>query len=319
MSARIALIWGNAAWREAVRLREPYVDVDHLLLGLMAAGGPAARLLGDHGFTLGRGRRAVAAARAGALASLGVDLTSLPSPAALSVEDLHRGEAGHAPMTPQAKRLCKDLPGRPSERDYLAALLAEPSGMVREVLRCADADVNVLQQGLADSAIGWGTPTPRRVVPSWPAARGQRVDALHLEHWVSAPDHRVHQVATDPTLITHWLKAPDDRLEVRYRRSEPPADTTSSPGAAGLLLGLATPTRVRWEMWWGSRYGGSDTLDLEPTKHGTLVGLTREIVTFGRFATAVMPAVRLMTGLGMPTMIQNLSFACADLIEDQLP
>lgn|GEM_PF-3754932 len=59
----------------------------------------------------------------------------------------------------------------------------------------------------------------------------------------------------------------------------------------------------------------ADVPTLEPAKHGTLVGLTREIVTFGRFATAVMPAVRLMTGLGMPTMIQNLSFACADLIK----
>lgn len=83
------------------------------------------------------------------------------------------------------------------------------------------------------------------------------------------------------------------------------------------MLTAATPERVRWEMWWGERYGGSHTLDLRPREGGTLVVLTREITTFGRLATVVMPAVRIATGLGMSTMIQNLSFACADLVEEE--
>ena len=37
----------NAAWREATRWRHPDIDVDHAFLGLIAAGGPAAALLGD--------------------------------------------------------------------------------------------------------------------------------------------------------------------------------------------------------------------------------------------------------------------------------
>jgi len=317
MSARVGLIWGNAAWREAVRLREPYVDVDHLMLGLVATGGPAARLLAHHGVTLVGGRRAVSTVRARALALLGVDATALPSVAPLAASDLHRGKAGHARMTLQAERLFKRLRRGSTERDYLQALLAEPSGMVREVLGCAGVDLDALQEGLAGAAINWRTPTPRRVASSTSVGRGHRVDALRLEHWVSGPHHLVHHVATDLASTTRWLTSPDENRQPVTGRSRTRIAPDSQVASLNLLLAVATPSQVRWETWWGGRYGGSHTLDLEPIDSGTLVQLTREITTFGRFAAVAMPPVRLINGLGMPTMLQNLSFACADAIEDE--
>lgn len=81
------------------------------------------------------------------------------------------------------------------------------------------------------------------------------------------------------------------------------------------MLACASPQRVVWQMWWGACYGGSHTLDLTPAGGGTLVELTRELVTFRHLGAVVMPPVRFVTGLGMPIMIQNLSFACADVVE----
>lgn len=197
MNLRVWSIWGNAAWREAVRLREAFIDVDHLLLGLVATGGPAACLLGRHGFTLASGRRAALARHAGALASLGVDVTSLPPVTPLPVDDLHEGAAGQAPMTARAKRLCNSLWFRSNERDYLTALLAEPSGTVREVLECAGVDVDAFTRTVTGPARDWRTPTPRRVASSTPARRGHHISSLRLEHWISAPLGHVRDVAAD--------------------------------------------------------------------------------------------------------------------------
>lgn len=84
-----------------------------------------------------------------------------------------------------------------------------------------------------------------------------------------------------------------------------------------LVLTCATPDLVSWEMWWGACYGGSHTVDLQPVEGGTLTVLFRELVTFRHLGVVVMPPVRFLTGLGMPTMIQNLSFACADLLDGE--
>ncbi|MFF0973714.1 UNVERIFIED_CONTAM: Clp protease N-terminal domain-containing protein, partial [Kocuria sp. CPCC 205295] len=64
MSARTMPIFLMAGWREAVRAREPYIDLDHLLIGLIAAGGPAAKALAQHGLTLNSARTAASAVHA---------------------------------------------------------------------------------------------------------------------------------------------------------------------------------------------------------------------------------------------------------------
>lgn len=317
MSLRVSLIWGNAAWREAVRLREAFIDVDHLLLGLVAAGGPAARLLGRHGFTLASGRRAALRRHAGALASLGVDVTSLPPVTPLPVDDLHQGAAGYAPTTARAKRLCNSTLFPSDERRYLTALLAEPSGTVGEVLECAGVDVDALARDVDGSSIDWHTPTPRRVASSTPARRGHHISSLRLEHWISAPLHVVYDVAAGLEETDRWMTSPDGRLRVVDGRHQARVDTgiSGATRTRDLVLACATPDQVSWQMWWGACYGGSHTVDLQPVEGGTLTVLTRELVTFRRLGAVVMPPVRFAPGLGMPIMIQNLSFACADLLD----
>ena len=315
MRAREAMAWNNAAWREAVRVREALVDVDHQLLGLIAAGGPAARLLARHGFTLASGRRAVLAAHTRALASLGID-------AALSVVtprptgELNRNVSGHAEMTPRAWALFTGLKRRAGERDYLAALLAEPSGLVSDVLGCADVDAAALAAELSRPQRDWRTPAPRRVASASAARRGRCVSSLRLEHWIPAPHSLVHRVAADPGSSSSWPTPPQGGLRRVDGRHENRVDTGRSGGSLDLVLTTATPERVRWQMWWGQRYGGSHTLDLQPCEGGTLIALTREITTFGPPAAVMMPFVRYATGLGMPAMAQDLSLACADLIEE---
>lgn len=39
MSTRTIYKYLTAGWREAARARDPYIDLDHLLIGLIAAGG----------------------------------------------------------------------------------------------------------------------------------------------------------------------------------------------------------------------------------------------------------------------------------------
>lgn len=318
MTLRSAWMWGNASWREAVRLREPFLDVDHLLLGLVGLGGPAARLLGRHGFTLVAGRRAAALVSATALASLGVEAASLPAVDPVPVGDLHAAASGHAPMAPRAERLRKTLQRRSTERDYLAAVVDEPSGTVLEVLERAGVDIGALVVDLADPAGDWSTHAPRGVHPSTPAGRGRRLASLRLEHWIAAPSGVVQAAASDLTTPSRWLSAEEAGLRVLDGRHETRVDTGVAGGPMELVLTSAQSHHVCWEMWWGQRYGGSHTFDLAPLDSGTLVVHTREITTFGRFA-ATMPLVRFATGLGMPSMVQNLSFACADLVEMELP
>lgn len=316
MRAREAMAWNNAAWSEAERVREALVDVDHQLLGLVAAGGPAARLLARHGLTLVSGRRAVLTAQTRALALLGID-AALPVVAPRPTGELQRGASTPARMTPRAWALFTGLERGAGERDYLAALLAEPSGTVRDVLAGAGVDVGALERALVGSAVDWRTPAPRRVPSSTPARRGRCVSSLRLEHWISAPHHLVHRVAADPGPMSRWPASDEGRMRRIDGRHDVRVDTGLAGRPLDLVLTLATPDRVRWEMWWRQCYGGSHTLDLQPCEGGTMVKLTREITTFGHLAAMIMPYARLTTGLGMPTLIQDLSLACADVIEGQ--
>lgn len=48
-----------------------------------------------------------------------------------------------------------------------------------------------------------------------------------------------------------------------------------------------------------------------------MVVFTRELVTFRALGAAMMPAMRFLTGLVMPSRIQNLSLSCADALEQE--
>ncbi|PPK94642.1 ClpA/ClpB-like protein [Kineococcus xinjiangensis] len=68
------------ALEEAARLGHPEVDVEHLLLGLLATGGPSAGLLIAAGVGMGELREAVARLQQQDLAALGVDVPTAPAP-----------------------------------------------------------------------------------------------------------------------------------------------------------------------------------------------------------------------------------------------
>lgn len=65
-------------------------------------------------------------------------MEALPLVTPVPANDLHQGVSGHAPMA-RAERLLKTRGRRPSERDYLAALLAPSvwsTGSARHTLWC---------------------------------------------------------------------------------------------------------------------------------------------------------------------------------------
>lgn len=232
------MVWGSAAWREAVRVREAFIDVDHLLLGLVAVGGPAAQLLADRGFTLAAGRRAALAERSDALALLGVEDARLVQTAPRPISDLHRGAAPHAPMSDRAQQLIEGLRRGAGEREYLVALLAEPSGLARRVLAWASVDVGALDEELAASPARWRSPAPQRVEAMMRPQRGQHVSALRLEHYIAAPMHLVRSMASGPGPAPVWLSGGRHGGEVETCQSEPVA----------LTLTVATALRVRFEL-----------------------------------------------------------------------
>ena len=128
----------------------------------------------------------------------------------------------------------------------------------------------------------------------------------------------VREVAAGLEGTDRWLTSSDGRLRVVDGRYETRVDAglAGATGSWDLVLVCVAPHRVSWQMWWGSCYGGSHTIDLQPAGGGTLTVMTRELMTFRHLGAVVMPPVRFVTGLGMPTMIQNLSFACAALAEE---
>lgn len=315
MSARTTFVYLTAGWRESARARDPYIDVDHLLIGLLATGGPAAQLLTRHGLDLASARKAAAAVHADAIAVLGVDVHALPVPAPRAIDELHRDNVGEMPMAERAGHLVDSLGPRATERDLLRALLAEPSGTIRDLIERCGADPAAIM-GDVEHPTNWTTPTPRRSRILEAKAAHQTAAAVELEHFIPADLRLVRAVATDISLAPQWLMLPDTT-----RQEDRTLTVTSTKRGRTSTLRLALLTdeedQVRWIEWWDDRAGGWYDVRLAPVDGGTMVTLARAIRPIGVLGAALAPWIRLTNGLGLLVRAQNLSLACAEAGGDQ--
>lgn len=316
MSTRTMYIYLTAAWREAARARDPYIDVDHLLIGLLSAGGPAARLLTRHGLELPSARRAASAVQADSLAMIGVDALALPVPAPRAISDLHQDHVGRLPMSERAKHLVDRLGLRhASDRDLLRALLVEPSGTVHKLIESCGADPAALMREVERPA-DWTTPTPRR--SRTVEARGaQRTVAVELGHFVPADPRLVRSVAADLSLAPQWLMLPDMTRQEDDRTLAMTWTKRGRTSTLRLALLKDEEEQVRWSEWWDDRPGGWFDLRLARVDGGTMLSFARVSRPIGVLGAALAPWMRLTNGLGLLVRAQNLSFACADALDEQ--
>lgn len=193
----------NASWSEAARARASQIDVEHVLAGIAANGGEAARILGQAGVTLAGIRAATRRVRDRHLATLGVDPRDLPSASPRPLEDLHHDATGDIPMSERFKVLTKGS-AFTSGTALLRAVIDEPSGRGREVLAETGADVEVLSRVLDatdDRRRGWRiVPVRRDLLGDGPVSRG-----VQVQRFVSAPPQLVADVAAGEEFAAEFV------------------------------------------------------------------------------------------------------------------
>lgn len=192
----------GAASREAARAGHPEVGFEHLLLGVLVNGGPAARLLMDAGVGLSEARSAIDALLREDLALLGVD-TPLPVPGGAGDE----AAAPHLPLGPRLTDLVAECPTSGGDRVLLAALIDDEGGRVRRLLDRLGADTDRIRRDLGEPA-GSGAATTARAeggdpfAGSGPAPEGWEHSDCVLDVPVSAG--RVWDLVSDPARRDVW-------------------------------------------------------------------------------------------------------------------
>lgn len=308
MSALTIPIPVTAAWREAMRARDPYIDLDHLLIGLITAGGAAARVLTRHGLSVSTARTAARAVHADAVGLLGVDANRLPTTPPQSLQELNRDER-RMPMAGRAERLLNSLGARAGERELLRALLTEGSQTILELTERAGADVTALLREVENQA-AWVTPVPRRARHLEAQTPG-RAAVAELDHFVAADLPLVRAVTTDQARVADWLILPDD--------IEPAPEgglriTMFVRGRSSTLhVTLNTDDdRVRWTEHWDDNPTSWYDLHLAEVDGGTALTLARGVRPIGVLGAAMRPIIRQTNGLGLLLRAQNLSMICAE-------
>lgn len=145
----------GAASGEAVRTGHPDIGFEHLFLGLLVNGGPAARLLMDAGVNLAQARSAIDGLLREDLARLGVDVP-LPAPQDASAAVT----PGLLPLAPRLGELVQDCPVAGGDRALLAALIDDQGGRVRRLLDRLGANTDRIRSDLDEPVDDQESPSP---------------------------------------------------------------------------------------------------------------------------------------------------------------
>ena len=307
MSALTMPIHVLAAWREAARAHDPYVDLDHLLIGLITAGGAASRVLTRHGLSVASARAAARAGHADSVALLGVDAGSLPSPAPASIGELNR-RARRVPMSGRAERLLNGLGSRGGERELLRALLTEGSGMIPDLIERGGTGAAALLDEV-EARAGWVTPVPHRARGLEAQTKG-KVVAVELSHFIAADPQVVRTIATGPARAAEWLMLPDGTETDQDGRLR--ATVSRRGRSSTLLVTLSNNGDLRWTESWDGIPTSWYSLHLAAAEHGTAVTLARGVHPIGVLGALMTPIIRQTNGLALLLRAQNLSLACVD-------
>ena len=214
---------------EAVAPGHPEADVDHLLLGLLATGGPSAQVLTGAGVGLAAVRRAVTEVQERDLGELGV--TTVPQRPTIRAASRHVGLA--VPVNGRAKDLLEGTPYRGDDRGLLLALLGDDGRRVLRLLERLGVDVTELR----DRATRGRPPAAAAPPPEadWPGA-ALRGPAPAGTTWLEASCSQVLPVP--PTGSGRW-----SATRSVVRRGTPPA--RQSPSSPTVPSGSPDPT-VAW-------------------------------------------------------------------------
>lgn len=317
MSIHHLWTWQMAAWREAARLRHPEIDLDHLYLGLLAQGGPAAQLLGGHGITLASARHAVRELTVEELAGLGIDTRSMLQPPPRPTTQLHHGAVGEIPMSERARELAVTARSVRTNLATLHALLDEPSGRVRRLLTWDGADPDAVRTEAHDHGSDRGS---AELVEADPALLPRSTRAVRYRQYVSAAPDDVADVIADPDILSSWAVKPEDVIRcdgqavlTRHGRG---SKTMTLRWTVHRSTGPDGPVVTWRQTITGGPHDGQpltyDRYDLRPQGRGSEVTRTRGIRTRRLLGRLLTPATARLAGLGMPVALQNIAYAVAD-------
>lgn len=179
----------RVAQEEASRWAHPRIDVEHLLLALLATPGAAGRVLRSLGVTLDRARAAVAEGHAERVAALGVEV---PAPSPRPASD----PAGIAARwTPRAEAVMRAVDDHRDDLGYLLAVVADPSGSADDLLRALDLEPTRVREAV-DRQRATTSPV---ATPRTPQRRGW--DTVAHVGFVPAPREDVWELVRDPARL----------------------------------------------------------------------------------------------------------------------
>ncbi|MDY6055257.1 Clp protease N-terminal domain-containing protein [Micrococcus sp.] len=212
----------SGAWREALRVSAPFVETEHLFLGVLASGGPAARIAAHHGLSLEAARRGAAVRVNRQLRAVGRDVAREGVVPRAPLGRLDRGGASTVPLASATEGMLPERGTPQSEVAWTLDLLQEPAGAVSALVAAAEVDVDALRTALR-AAEHEAAPLPGALLDLTPgpctvpldalvppdgirasgsmAARAGRLTALGAEWFVSAPQQELLNLLRDPATI----------------------------------------------------------------------------------------------------------------------
>lgn len=223
-------VLATSAWREALRVSAPRIGPEHLFLGLLSSGGPAARVAAHRGLTLAAARRGAAVNVGRQLRAVGRDVAREGVVPRAPVAALDRGAAGSLALSATAEALAPARRGEATEVAWALSLLDSPDGAVRGLTEAAEADVQELRHALVAALQSPDDALPRAQAPLQPAP-------CPLPHDVLTPPDGIHTsgaAAFAPAHMTalsvEWfLPVPLETLLELLRNPTPVAIVTAQP------------------------------------------------------------------------------------------
>ncbi|WP_420158922.1 Clp protease N-terminal domain-containing protein [Nocardiopsis sp. CNT-189] len=187
----------GAASREAMRTGRTEVGFEHMLLGVLMNGGPAARLMMDAGVGLAEARSAIDALLKEDLALLGIE-APLPAPS-----DPPGGEGPQLlPLTPRLRELEEDCPSAGGDRALLAALIDDEGGRARRLLDRVGADPDRIRAAL--DAAAPAPPGKEGGAPGGEARGPEGGERIACELEVPVPAEHLWALVADPDRRGEW-------------------------------------------------------------------------------------------------------------------
>ncbi|UBH25493.1 hypothetical protein KW076_04705 [Micrococcus porci] len=263
----------SGAWREALRVSAPRVEPEHLFLGVLASGGPAARVSARQGLSLTAARRGAAVRANRQLRAVGEDVARAGRIPRTPLAAVDRGGAATLPLSAASEGM---LPARRlamTEAAWALDLLQEPAGAVSALVAAAGVDVDALRHALR--AADRDEPRlPGAALDVMPAPCPVPPDALTPPDGIRPSGSRASRAGRLSAIGAEWfVAAPREHVMRLLRDPEPIRAITAQPADAEVddAFGVVTTVRSR-----GARGGEHrSTSQLFPSETSTPDGAAR--------------------------------------------